>query len=165
MYSSVQPLKHVFQLFTEQTNHSYSILGLHLLKKRTAKKCALIRSPSHALTLSELWYKSHKPIWNRERTRSPVLTPMTHEGLIPYDGCQSPAVDVSATHRLTLSSPCDYIYFPFSVESREGHTLGLTVCIQTPTVYMCRLMLQQEHDVTTSSDSQGVIESLVWGLL
>lgn len=58
----------------------------------------------HSLACSLAAPNTHEPIWHRERERErfPFLTPITHEVLIPYDGCQSPAVYISTTLRHPL---------------------------------------------------------------
>lgn len=91
---------------------------LRALPRRAASVYSLIHSLTHSLAHSELWSNTFEPIWHWERKSFPCLTSITHEVLIPYDGCQSPAVYISSTplHPLiSLSSfPCDYCYF-FSI--------------------------------------------------
>lgn len=56
------------------------------------------RSPAHSLLPTHTSPSGTE----RERERFPFLTPITHEVLIPYDGCQSPAVYISTTLRHPL---------------------------------------------------------------
>ena len=75
----------------------------------------LLPRRAHSFTRSSQHTRAH--LAPRERERFPFLTPITHEVLIPYDGCQSPAVYISTTLRHPLiflsSLPCDYSYFFF----------------------------------------------------
>lgn len=92
-------------------NHLWSLPCHFIVDGVAAKKgCSLI----HLLTRSQLRSNTHEPIWHRERKHFPFLTPITHEVLIPYDGCQSPAVYISSSllHPLIFLSslPCDYNY-------------------------------------------------------
>lgn len=81
-------------------------------------------SPSHSLTRSLNPAHKSPSGTERERKRFPFLTPITHELLIPYDGCQSPAVYISSTllHPLIFLSslPCDYSYFLFFSNIPKG---------------------------------------------
>lgn len=60
----------------------------------------LTRSLARLLTRCSQHTRAH--LAQRERERFPFLTPITHEVLIPYDGCQSPAVYISTTLRHPL---------------------------------------------------------------
>lgn len=76
---------------------------------------SLVHLLTRSLTQSQRRSDTHEPIWHHERKRFPFLTPITHEVLIPYDGCRSLAVYISSApwHTLIFLSSllCDYSSF------------------------------------------------------
>lgn len=88
---------------------------------------SLVHSLTRSLTHSQLRSNTHKPIWHWEGKCFPFLTPITHEVLIPYDGCQSPAVYISSTLRRPLiflsSLPCDYSFLFFLFTRAYGNQM------------------------------------------
>lgn len=87
------------------------------LPKKGGRECSLVHSFTRSLARSlRAPGPTHTSPSGTERERAfPFLTPITHEVLIPYDGCQSPAVYISSTllHPLIFLSslPCDYSHF------------------------------------------------------
>lgn len=125
---------------------------------RVAKKgCSLIHLLSHSHA-RPLWPNTHEPIWHWERKHFPFLTPITHEVLIPYDGCQSPAVYISSIlpHPLIFLSslPCDYnstfILFLRSIEIKWLWPQWWTHRCICGGMDGCRgcILMEQQHDIT-----------------
>lgn len=85
----------------------------------------LLPRRAHSFTCCSQHIRAH--LAQRERALS-LLTPITHEVLIPYDGCQSPAVYISTTLRHPLiflsSLPCDYSYFFFFFLRAPGNQIS-----------------------------------------
>lgn len=94
------------------------------LPRRTASVHLLI----HSLTPSS--DPTHtSPSGTEKGNTFAFLTPITHEVLIPYDGCQSPAVYASSTLLFSLISlSCDYCYFFTLFPFQEPKGIGWLWC-------------------------------------
>lgn len=128
---------------------------------------------THSFTPS-VTHSSHSahtsPSGTERESAFPFLTPITHEVLIPYDGCQSPAVYISSSLLQPLiflsALPCDYSYYFFILFFLRAKRKRVIVFLDEWMVGQMdermdgHNLIDRQHDITAPPKSQGSVLAL-----
>lgn len=128
---------------------------------------------THSFTPS-VTHSSHSahtsPSGTERESAFPFLTPITHEVLIPYDGCQSPAVYISSSLLQPLiflsALPCDYSYYFFILFFLRAKRKRVIVFLDEWMVGQMdermdgHNLIDRQHDITAPPESQGSVLAL-----